>query len=335
MQTNIRNYGITTLLALLLMLSVGIGTVSAGSPIWTRNSGWDIPAIGGNGSSPDFADLDNDGDYDLLLGSNTGVALGYENTGSASSPTWTRKSSWDATTGDGGATPAFADIDNDGDYDLFIGEGPTGNTSAYENTGSASSPTWIRNSSWDGPTLTLDGAGAKPALADLDNDGDYDLLIYEAANDTGPSYAYENTGGASSPTWTRKSSWDGPNVGRGATPDFADLDGDGDYDLLVGKKDNGTTYAYENTGGASSPIWTRKSSWDPPNVTQLSAKPALADLDNDGDLDLLIGTMDAVTLGFENIASVQMPAITTPGFLLSLISLFGLAVIVMRRMYKR
>ena len=333
MQTNIRNYGITTtLLALLLILSVGIGTVSAGGPIWTANSNWNLPDVG-QGSAPALADLDNDGDYDLLLGNNSGLALGYENTGCVNSPIWTRKSSWDvyADPGYGGTKVAFADLDNDGDYDILLGEGPTANTSAHENTGSASSPVWARKTSWDPPTLQYNGA--KPALADLDNDGDYDLILSQAF--MGDLFGYENTGSASSPVWTMKSSWDPPFVGPGATPDLADLDGDGDYDLLIGKKDNGTTYAYENTGSASSPVWARKISWDPPDVTQLSAKPALADLDADGDYDLLLGTMDGVTLGFENIASVQMPAIATPGFLLSLISLFGLAVIVMRRMYKK
>ena len=331
MQTKIRNYSITTaLFALLLMLSSGIGTVSAGGPIWTANSGWDLPDVG-QGSAPALADLDDDGDYDLLLGNNSGIALGYENTGSANSPVWTRRSSWDvyAVVGYGGTKVAFADLDDDSDYDLLLGEGPTSATLAYENTGSVNTPSWTRKTGWDGPTLQY--PGAKPALADLDSDGDHDLILSQAFN--GSIYAYENTGSASSPTWTRKSSWDPPFVGQGATPDLADLDYDGDYDLLIGKKDNGTTYAYENTGGASSPAWTRKYSWDPQDVTQLSAKPALADLDNDGDYDLLLGTMDGVTLGFENIASVQMPAITAPGFLLSLILLLVLAAIVMRRMH--
>ena len=199
-----------------------------------------------------------------------------------------------------GSKPAFADMDNDGDYDVLIGEGPTGATYGYENTGSASSANWTRKPGWDPPTL--EWMGAKPALADLDDDGDYDLLLYQAY--TGDPFAYENDGGASSPNWTRKSSWDPPVAGQGATPDFADLDADGDYDLLVGIKTDGATYAYENTGGASSPTWTRKSNWDPPNVTEeLAAKPALADLDNDGDHDLLIGTMLGVTLGYENTAN--------------------------------
>ena len=284
----------------LLILSVGIGTVSAEGPIWTRESDWDAPDDVGKGAAPAFADLDADGDYDLLIGEQYGVSYAYENTGSASSPNWTAKSSWNLPDVGMGSKPAFADLDNDGDYDLLIGEGPTATAYAYENTGSASSPIWTAKPSWDSPSLEWNGC--KPALADLDADGDYDLLLYAASN--GNPSAYENTGSASSPVWTRNSSWDPPNMGQGATPDFADLDGDGDYDLLVGDE-SGVTSAYENTGSASSLDWTAKPSWDPPDVAELAAKPAFADLDGDGDYDLLIGTMGGVSFGYENTAEIS------------------------------
>jgi hypothetical protein len=302
-------FGTTTaLFALLVILSVGIGAVSAEGPIWTAKSGWDAPAVG-QGAAPAFVDLDDDGDYDLFIGEQFGVSFAYENTGSASSPNWTRNSSCDLPDVGMGSKPAFADLDNDGDYDVLIGEGPAAKAYAYENTGSASSPNWTANSSWDSPSLEWNGC--KPALADLDNDGDYDLLLYAAS--VGNPSAYENTGSASSPNWTRKSSWDPPAMGQGATSDFADLDDDGDYDLLVGNK-TGATSAYENTGSASSPNWTRKSSWDPPDVAGQSAKPALADLDDDGDYDLLIGEMSGFSRGYENTASYPGVSIFDTGF---------------------
>ena len=69
------------------------------------------------------------------------------------------------------------------------------------------------------------------------------------------------------------------------------MDNDGDLDALVGERFTGKAFGYENTGTASSPVWTAKSSWDTPSVG-LYAMPALADLDNDGDYDLMIGSVN-------------------------------------------
>jgi PGF-pre-PGF domain-containing protein len=283
-----------------LILSVGIGTVSAGGPIWTANPDWDAPDDVGTGAAPAFVDLDGDGDYDLFIGEQFGVSFAYENTGSASSPIWTAKPDWNLPDVGMGSKPSFADLDNDGDYDLLIGEGPNATAFAFENTGNASSPNWTRKSSWEPPSLEWNGC--KPALADLDNDGDYDLQLYAAS--IGNPSAYKNTGSTSSPIWTARPSWNPPDMGQGATPALADLDDDDDYDLLVGNKTSATS-AYENTGSASSPIWTARPSWNPPDVAGQAAKPALADLDDDGDCDLLIGTMDGVSLGYENTAEIS------------------------------
>ena len=288
-----------------LIILIAIVTASAEAPTWTANSSWDAPGDVGKGSAPAFADIDDDGDYDLFIGEQYGVSFAYENTGSASSPVWTAKPDWDLPDVGMGSKPAFADLDNDGDYDVLIGEGPHGATYAYENTGTASTANWTAKPGWDPPTL--EWMGAKPALADLDDDDDYDLLLYEAY--TGNSSAYENTGSASSPVWTAKPGWNPPYAGQGTTPALADLDSDGDYDLLVGDK-SGVTSAYENTGSASSPVWTRKTSWDPPDVAELSAKPALADLDGDGDYDLLIGTLEGVSFAYENTPPSPPPPTT-------------------------
>jgi len=290
--------------ALLLILSVGIGAITASGLIWTAKPGWDVPSVG-EAAKPAFADLDDDGDYDLLVSERFGVSFGYENTGTANSPIWTAKPDWGVPCVGMGAKPAFADLDNDGDYDLLIGEGPSGVSFAYENTGNANSPIWTAKPCWNVPSV---GMGAKPTFADLDNDGDYDLLVGEGP--FGRTFGYENTGTASSPIWTAKPCWNLSSVGMGASPALADLDDDGDYDLLIGER-YGVSYAYENTGSASSPIWTAKPDWNAPDVGD-AAGPAFADLDDDGDLDLLIGTMNGVSLGFENTAEISDTDSTPP-----------------------
>ncbi|MEM5803360.1 MAG: FG-GAP-like repeat-containing protein, partial [Candidatus Aenigmatarchaeota archaeon] len=179
------------------------------------------------------------GDYDLLIGAADGTTYGFVNTGTPSSPIWTRASSWDVSDVGYNATPALADLDNDGDYDLLIGAAD-GITYAYKNDGFNLNPTWTPYPSWNAPDI---GSYATPALADLDNDGDYDLLI-GAAN--GITYAYRNTGNINNPTWTPYPSWNAPDIGLEASPALADLDNDGDYDLLIGAA-NGITYGYINS----------------------------------------------------------------------------------------
>ena len=104
----------------------------------------------GSESTPFLVDIDNDGDLDLFIGEQNGIINYYENTGSASSATYTQQT--------GGSNPlngvdvgsyshpAFVDIDNDGDFDVYISNDAT-SISFYENTGSAASPTFSSQSS--------------------------------------------------------------------------------------------------------------------------------------------------------------------------------------------
>ena len=288
------------------LLNVTTATGSTLKPFHVSADGTEALTVLANGyvgigtASPSYKlDVSGSGQF-TGIPTGTGVSQGtlYVNPlqmSSASAVSWSAKSAWNAPDVGALATPAFADLDNDGDYDLLIGEGNSGVSYAYENTGTASSPAWTAKPAWNAPDV---GVQAAPAFADLDNDGDYDLLIGESA---GVSYAYENTGTASSPVWTAKSAWNAPDVGDYTNPAFADLDNDDDYDLLIGIL-GGASLGYENTGSASSPVWTAKSAWNAPDVGNYSI-PAFADLDNDGDYDLLIGEGSGISYGYENTGS--------------------------------
>ena len=95
----------------------------------------------------------------------------------------------------------------------------------------------------------------------------------------------------------------GITVGTGSFPTFADIDRDGDQDLIVGVRNAGSNdpaidvekqgaMYFENTGSASNPVFTIRTADDNPfrGVGELTGYiPFLADLDGDGFVDLLLG----------------------------------------------
>ena len=74
------------------------------------------------------------------------------------------------------ANLAFADIDHDQDFDLFIGN-HKGIVKFFENTGNAEDPFFEQKRGRYPFGLTIEGTYASPSFADYDFDGDLDVFI--------------------------------------------------------------------------------------------------------------------------------------------------------------
>ncbi len=234
------------------------------------------------GIGPCFGDVDNDGDLDLWLGEIGGEGF-FENDG---------KGKLSRVTGEwaGGETitsaPLLADIDSDGDLDLLAMRMKEGSVPAGANAAATASRIWINNRDGsyaemaDKLGLALESEVVTAvSFDDFDNDRDLDLVLFFA---DGEATAWVNDRGWAFHTLGRELI--GIAAGRVAGVTTGDPDKDGDRDLLV----FGDTEValYLNQGGfkfARDEEFARK-------FGRLGGTGGqFADLDNDGDLDIVIG----------------------------------------------
>lgn len=133
----------------------------------------------GLSSSPHFADLDHDNDYDLAVGEiANGTVTFYENVGNASTPRLLFKSQFLPEAGTTDSKPFLHDWNRDGSVDLFIGQ-RNGRVLYYQGISAQFSDTFKLAHSEFGVMRV--GASSAIALGDLNNDGAVDFFIGEEA----------------------------------------------------------------------------------------------------------------------------------------------------------
>ncbi len=222
-----------------------------------------------------------------------------------------------------GSTINMIDIDNNGVQDLIIGDLSSNGVVMLYNGGDVNNAFMTRFDnnypSYDTPvdinvflnTFTLD----------LDGDGDLDMLAAPNPSNGGDLenhiWLYENVGQDSVEYTLRTSSFLVDNIlnlGSSSDPAYNDIDGDGDLDLIIGvngfrKVEGGfdsRLYLFSNeTTGEQ--LRFRLIDDDYLGLTSINTQsgrfaPEFGDLDNDGDVDLVVGDQLGRLIYFENVA---------------------------------
>lgn len=222
------------------------------------------------------------------------------------------------------SNPTFLDYNDDGLQDILIGSSNanlrSGDTTIlvfqlqlYENTGTLQNPefTLVDDDYLNASTLFPPLQAATPVAADMDGDGDDDLLIgqidgkiryFENAAGPGQKAAYVQITNALTDNLNQII-----DVGNISAPAVFDLDGDNDLDLFIGN-DFGAVAYYENTGSASSAIFTSVAdtfggilvSDEFGSPFSGASKPTFADYDGDNTVELLVGAEDGFVYIYED-----------------------------------
>ncbi len=246
-------------------LSRYVGTGEFGSAVQYSTESAESKAL-------QFADIDGDGDLDMITAGSAsalGLASIRKNNGDGTFGTAVQYSMESA----GSNALQLADIDGDGDLDMI--------TAGYDEGGKAT----IRKNNGDGTF----GAAVKYAtegkesnalqLADIDSDGDLDMITVGTKSNKGWATIRKNNGDGTFGTAVQYSM----ESSSSNAVQLADIDGDGDLDMITAGSDSGGKATIRKNNGDG----TFGNAIQYSTESSLSYGLQLADIDGDGDLDMI------------------------------------------------
>lgn len=192
---------------------------------------------------------------------------------------------------------AVGDYDGDGWLDLYFAQGDTGPNELYRNRSQGGSYDFVDVTAAAGVGGQLSDKASGPSFVDYDGDGDMDLFVGSIENN--PMRVFNNQGDGSFSEVTASVGLADVvrenNIGMA----FGDYDQDADLDLFIG---HWTFNRSELPQGSTQHLWRNNGDGTFSDISEASLitetvieetvdytfSPTFADVDNDGDLDLLV-----------------------------------------------